>query len=146
MSVEQVERQLSALVCAVEWPATVDLTAGVWGRIRARQVKDPEEQLELTRTQIRRRQELGDRLEVPRRVEHSGEFKTNGAARDAAAELRSLGYTVAVAKAGVRRFSLEALREDAVDLATAEALTREVAGVFDRHGGVYHGWGGIVVE
>lgn len=54
---------------------------------------------------------MGDRLEVPRLVEHNGQFKGKAAAHDAAAELEALGYTVTVAKAGLRRFQLEAAQQ-----------------------------------
>ncbi len=102
--------------------------------------------LERTRAQVQRRQDLGDRLDVPRLVEHTGGFLDKAAALDAAAELDSLGYTIALGETDSGAVLLEASREDSVDLATAEAFVREVAGVVEQRGGLYDGWGGMVVE
>lgn len=103
-------------------------------------------QLALTRQQIDQRAGMGDRLEMPRLTDHSAEFTRKSSAEDAAAQLRSLGYDVTLSRRGLRKVLLEASKESAVDLDTAEAFTREVFGVISAHGGDYDGWGGPVEE
>ena len=64
----------------------------------------------------------------------------------AAEELGALGYEVTLGKRGLMMVLLEAGKISSVDLATAEAFTREVFDVVARHGGDYDGWGGSVEE
>jgi len=103
-------------------------------------------QLALTRQQIDQRTGMGDQLATPRSTDHSAEFKKRKSAEAAAEELRTLGYEVTLGKRGLLKVLLEASKESSVDLATAEAFTREVFGVVAKHGGDYDGWGGPVEQ
>lgn len=103
-------------------------------------------QLGMTREQIQQRIDMGDNLATPRPVDHSADFKKRKSAEAAADELRVLGYDVTLGKRGLLKVLLEATKLSSVDLATAEAFTREVIGVVEKHGGEYDGWGGPVEE
>ena len=103
-------------------------------------------QIELTRQQIDQRMGMGDLLSTPRPTDHSAEFKKRESAVAAAEELGVLGYEVSLGKRGLMKVLLEASKVSSVDLATAEAFTREVFDVVAKHGGDYDGWGGPVEE
>lgn len=105
-----------------------------------------DQQLSFTRDQIQQRLSMGDRLDVPREVDHSAEFRKRGSAEEAAGELRALGYRVSLGKRGLFKVLLEASKITAVDEATAAAFTREVYGVVAKHDGSYDGWGGEVEQ
>lgn len=105
---------------------------------------DLAQQLTMARQQIDQRAGMGDRLDVPRPIDHSAEFKRRDRAEAAAEELRTLGYDVTLGKRGLRKVLVEATKHSSVDLETAESFTREVFAVIDRHGGDYDGWGGPV--
>lgn len=106
--------------------------------------EDLDMQLAMTRQQIEQRTGMGDQLATPRLTDHSAEFKKRKAAEVAADELRGHGYEVTLGKRGLMKVLLEASKQSAVDLATAEAFVREVFGVVSKHGGDYDGWGGPV--
>lgn len=99
------------------------------------------DELVRVRAQIEQRLELGDELGVPREIDHSARFRRPSDARDAASDLRSLGYRVQQ-----RHRALVILHRDAVDLRTSRRFTCEVYLAVDRHRGDYEGWGSMVVE
>ena len=107
---------------------------------------DLNKQLDLNRQQIEQRIAMGDKLATPRPVDHSAEFKKRKSADTAGDELRALGYQVTIGKRGLLKVLLEATKLSAVDAVTAEAFTREVIGVVEKHGGDYDGWGGPVEQ
>ena len=95
----------------------------------------------LTRQQIDRRVTMGDLLSAPRPTDHSAEFRRRRSAAVAAEELGLLRYDVTMGRRGLTKVLLEAGKTSEVDLASAEAFTREVFGVVAKHGGDYDGWG-----
>ena len=85
----------------------------------------------------------GDEVTAPRPVDH---FLTVSKQRAAAlrADLEQAGFSVE-SRGGLFRAHLECEREDAVDAQSAEAFTREIVALADRHGAVYDGWGAMSV-
>lgn len=96
-----------------------------------------EEQLEV-------RKEHGDRLDQPRQIEHFAYFRKLDNAKKVAEDLSSIGYEVSVAKAGLFKFSLLAMREDALDEHFVQAF-KAVLFVVEGNGGAYDGFGAEVV-
>lgn len=84
---------------------------------------------------------MGDLLSVARPTDHTAQFKRRKPALAAAEELGLLGYKVTLNRRGLTKVLLEASKTSVVDLATAEAFTREVFGVIAKLGGDYDGWG-----
>jgi len=109
-------------------------------------VDDLTRQLALTRQQVDQVLGMGDQLGTPRATDHSAECKKRTSAVAAAEELVALGYEVTLGKRGLTMVLLEAGKISSVDLATAEAFTREVFDVVAKQGGDYDGWGGSVEE
>lgn len=94
---------------------------------------------------VRERLSMGDRADMAREVDHSAMFGRKADADAAASELSSLGYEVDVRRSWFK-YSLQFTRLSPVDQRTAEAFTREVVGVIDRHRGGYDGWGAMLEE
>lgn len=106
---------------------------------------DMDRQVESTAELVRVRLGMGDRADVAREVAHNAVFKRKADAEAAAVELSSLGYVVDVRRSWLRH-AVQFTRVTAVDHATAEAFTREVVAVIERHGGEYDGWGAMIEE
>ncbi|HEX2174401.1 MAG TPA: ribonuclease E inhibitor RraB [Nocardioidaceae bacterium] len=104
-----------------------------------------ERQLEATAELVCQRLSMGDRAEVPREVDHSATFRTQAAAKAAAAALATLGYDLGVHRRWFRTV-VEFTHVTAVDHNTAAAFTREVIPVIEQHGGEYDGWGATLEE
>jgi regulator of RNase E activity RraB len=95
--------------------------------------------------QLKVRNEHGDRLDQPRQVEHFAYFRKLDNAKKVADDLSTIGYEVAVAKAGLFKYSLLATREDALDEHFVQAF-KAVLFVVEGNGGTYDGFGAEVVE
>lgn len=102
-------------------------------------------QVALTAELVRQRLSMGDRADLAREVDHSAVFRRKAEAEAAAAELSALGYAVDVHRSWLR-FVLEFAHVTTVDHGTAEAFTREVIPVIERHKGEYDGWGAMLEE
>jgi hypothetical protein len=91
---------------------------------------------------------LGDLTDVAREVDHAGLFRSKDSARAAAIELEGLGLKVD--KVG-RHWShpswvmVQFRSNQQTDLATVRWSTNKLVQVCERHGGVYDGWGAMVV-
>lgn len=104
-----------------------------------------DQQLALTAEQVRQRLSMGDRVDVPRKVDHSATFRTKAAAEETAVALRTLGYEVVLHRRWLKTL-VEFTHITAVDHSTASSFTREVTQVIEQHGGEYEGWGALVEE
>ena len=107
--------------------------------------QDVEQQVALGAQLVEERLGLGDRVHEPRPIDHLAGFRTRKAAEAAADELVAAGYRIDGLRRRFLTVWLEFSAMTAVDSATAEAFTREVVGILDRHGGTYDGWGGFLV-
>lgn len=96
-----------------------------------------------TGQQLDARRQMGDRLEVPRVVDHVALFRSKGAATSAAEALRALGYTVDV-RAKLFSTTIEAHKSERLDADEPVRFVTEVFEVVERNGGTYDGWGGEV--
>jgi len=94
--------------------------------------------------QLEQRRQLGDHLDVPRRVEHSGTFRTKRSAATAASELRQLGYEVELRPVPLRTM-VEAKKMERLDEDEPNRFVAQIFDVFDRNKGTYGGWGGTIV-
>jgi regulator of RNase E activity RraB len=116
----------------------------------ARPVPDPHEEIErqvdATAALVAERLHLGDRVDVPREVEHQAYFWTTGRAEAAMPDLQSLGYRIGTVERRGLRVAVAFSRTDAVDGDTAAAFTREVVAVVLRHRGRYDGWGAYLAQ
>lgn len=92
---------------------------------------------------VAQRVEMGDDPAQPRPLDHLVRVP-RGAADAVQADLVAAGFRVDGVRRGLRRTSIEFSRIDAADVATADAFTREVLEVVDRHGGEYDGWAGFL--
>lgn len=104
-----------------------------------------ETQLEAGRDQLAYRRESGDRLDVPRPIEHFAYFPRRAQAVQAAAALEDAGYDTTLARWRVFGATLEAVRPSRLDEETVEAFMREVHQIVVANGGDYDGWSGDVV-
>ena len=92
---------------------------------------------------VAQRVELGDAPAVPRPLDHLVVVPRRRA--DAVqADLVAAGFRIDGMSRGLRRARIEFSRIDAADVGTADAFTREVLDVLDRHGGEYDGWSGYL--
>ncbi|MCZ2838901.1 ribonuclease E inhibitor RraB [Modestobacter sp. VKM Ac-2985] len=87
----------------------------------------------------------GDQVHAPRPIDHLAGFRSRSAATAAGEELTAAGYRVDGLYRRLRTVWLEFSAMTAVDHGTADAFTREIVGIVDRHGGRYDGWGGFLV-
>ena len=87
---------------------------------------------------------LGDQPAEPRPLDHLAHVPRRALAA-ACADLEAAGYRVDGVRTGLRRAAVEFSRMDPADLDTANAFTREVVALLDRHHGTYDGWGGYLV-
>lgn len=86
---------------------------------------------------------LGDRVDVPRQVDHLAFFK-KGAADAVVADLAAAGFTVGDVERKLFKVGVEFHRTEACDQESAAAFTRDVVGIVNRHGGSYDGWSSMV--
>ena len=98
------------------------------------------EHLAMDDAMVRQRIELGDRLHVPREVEHFAYFSRQRRADDVAALLREQGYTTQTARAGLRTALVARIAADVRPETTVRVMT-EVFDAVEQGGGVYDGWG-----
>ena len=102
--------------------------------------------LEKNAAQLERREELGDAVATPRKVDHFAYFRSKKAARAAALELEARGYVIKGTKRRLFEVGLSFTCIAAVDEASAFSFCREIFDMVTKHGGTYDGWGGMVVE
>ncbi|WP_043346959.1 ribonuclease E inhibitor RraB [Beutenbergia cavernae] len=103
-----------------------------------------EDILASTSALVAERERRNDEVETPRSVDHA--LRVPRRTADALqAALEEAGFHVYQRKPGIRSLRLEFEREDAVDTASAEAFTREVVLLAERHGARYDGWGAMVL-
>jgi regulator of RNase E activity RraB len=81
----------------------------------------------------------GDRVEVPRPIEHSAHFTEQKAASAAGAELRRLGYQVSASPEAEGGCTLTTTR--LIPLTGIDEASITVSEIVRRHGGDYDGWG-----
>ena len=106
---------------------------------------DLDKQMSANAHLVEYRAKAGDLAEYARQVDHLAYFPKRSR-DDAAADLSAAGFHVTSIRRGLRRCCFEFSREDAVHLEAANAFTREVVAVVDRHGGEYDGWASFLVE
>jgi hypothetical protein len=94
-------------------------------------------------------QKQGDRVDLPRVVDHHASFPEEDPMKAAEGRLKNLGFR------GFKRqppsepggpWGLDFHRRDPVDEARANASTEAIVRVTDAHGGTYDGWGCQVVK
>jgi hypothetical protein len=103
-----------------------------------------DEQLAANAALVEHRVSMGDLAEQPRSLDHMAYFPKK-AADAAVADLRAANFQVDTARKGFRRVRVEFSRTDAADLDSANAFTREILDIVDRHGGDYDGWAGFII-
>lgn len=89
----------------------------------------------------------GDRLEVPREVDHRAYFPTRERAAAAAAKLQSAGFRTDAAKLvedDVRPWALDFHRVDSLAYGRPDAFCSEILNIVLPHDGTYDGWGTVV--
>jgi Regulator of ribonuclease activity B len=104
---------------------------------------DLDDQLAKTAAQIEERIRAGDKLRVPRPIDHLAYFHLKRDAIAAAGALKNLGYEPSVRRRRLR-VVLHAVRTNKVDADTAASFVREVFDVVAENHGDYEGWGAIV--
>lgn len=82
---------------------------------------------------------------MPRAVEHAATFRSKQNAAAAAEQLDEVGFQV-TARRRLFRTTLDFSEARAVDQESAAAFTRQVVPIVEQHGGVYDGWGALLVE
>ncbi len=82
----------------------------------------------------------GDRLDIPRDVEHLAFFADEVTAEAAAGDLRADGFMTAIDPDGTGELALTAVRTDPVAPPRLHELTWRVQETIERHGGIYDGW------
>ncbi len=90
---------------------------------------------------VKRMIAVGDRLEVPRDVDHHLEFPTEAAREAFVAEATALGFRVAGASGG----SVHLVRKDPVTLDHIHAVVMQLVELAKKHGGIHDGWGAMSV-
>lgn len=90
------------------------------------------------------RLQIGDDLSKPRPIDHLAYFRSRSAARAAARDFESAGFTVST-RLGLVRSSVEATRIDPLSDADVARFLGEVVPIIAAHGGAYDGFGGTVV-
>ena len=105
-----------------------------------------DQELELTASLVDQRVELGDRAELPRKVDHTAFFKSKSQAEAAARDLEATRFKIDGVKRRLLRVRVEFSRSDAVDHESASAFTREVVTVINKYWGDYDGWGAFLCE
>ena len=103
-----------------------------------------DEQLAANAALVEERVSMGDLAEHPRSLDHMAYFPKK-AADAAMADLRAAKFQVDEAKKGLRKVRVEFSRTDAADLDSANAFTREILDIVDKHGGDYDGWAGFII-
>lgn len=105
--------------------------------------EDLDHQLAMTAELVEHIVALGDRVDVPRQVDHLAFFK-KGAADAVVADLAAAGFTVGDVERKLFKVGVEFHRTEACDQESAAAFTRDVVGIVNRHGGSYDGWSSMV--
>jgi regulator of RNase E activity RraB len=116
-----------------------------WTFARAAFTPDPAaEQRTYNRPLVDALRVRGDRLEVPRAIEHSAHFADQKAATAAARELSSSGHVVSASPDDEGGATLTITR--AAPLTEIDDATEKVLTIVRRHGGDYDGWGAELVR
>jgi regulator of RNase E activity RraB len=116
-----------------------------WAFARAAFTPDPAaEQRTYNRPLVDALRTRGDRLEVPRAIEHSAHFADQKAASAAGAELGRAGHLVSASPDDEGGATLTITR--AARLTEIDAATEVVQSVVRKHGGDYDGWGAELVR
>ncbi len=92
-------------------------------------------------------QELGDRLELPRELDHFALFDGLEQAARASAALRRAGFRVdEMAADGEGRVAVQFHREDMIAGGRADEVSYEILDIVLEEGGEYEGWGAPLVR
>ncbi|WP_273652480.1 ribonuclease E inhibitor RraB [Cellulomonas fimi] len=100
-------------------------------------------QLAMTADLVEHMRAIGDKVDVPRQVDHLAFFPKR-AADAVVADLTAAGFSVGEAQRRLFKVGVEFHRTDACDQESAAAFTRDVVGIVNRHGGSYDGWSSMV--
>jgi regulator of RNase E activity RraB len=116
-----------------------------WAFALAAFTPDPSaEQRNYNRPLVEALKTRGDRLEVPRAIEHSAHFADQKSAAAAGAELGKAGHLVSASPDEEGGATLTITR--AAPLTEIDAATEAVLTVVRRHGGDYDGWGAELIR
>ena len=103
-------------------------------------------QIIMNRRLLQRREEAGDRAELPRPIDHAATFRTRAAAETASIALAARGFEV---RAPVGRddgsWLLELVRVDVCAPPRPDEVSFEILQIIEPLDGDYDGWGAIVV-
>lgn len=91
------------------------------------------------------RLKMGDKLSVPRPIDHFLYFRKRPQADAASLELLDQGFRVQITRKGFGDWLVEAQNEGDIELVTVDALSDWMFSFAARHGGVYDGWGAPVI-
>lgn len=102
----------------------------------------------MNRQQLAQRREMGDRLDVPREIDHFAVFPSLAQANAAAVTLGDAGFRVSNVEQGEdgETFGVQFHREETLDGDKADAFCEEILDLVEPHDGDYDGWGGAVIK
>ncbi len=101
----------------------------------------------LNRNLVRQMVEAGDRLEIPRVIDHMAFFPSREKAEAASKELVAADFQVEQPRepsGDQKLWGLEFHREDACDGESPDEFTFEILDILEQHEGEYDGWGSPV--
>ncbi len=100
------------------------------------------------RAQIEQRKQIGDRLDVPREIDHFAIFPSRKHAEDACIALTKAGFRVGepTVREEQQTWTLEFHRVDSLDQGRPNVFCAEIRGLLGAFDGNYDGWGAIVVK
>lgn len=107
--------------------------------------EDINRQLALSADLVARRTAMGDKADVPRRVDHLAFFK-KGSVDAAVRDLEVAGFAVADVRRKLFKVSVEFHRTDPCDRESAAAFTSQVIAIVNKHDGRYDGWAAFLGE
>jgi regulator of RNase E activity RraB len=95
--------------------------------------------------QLAQRVKMGDHLDLAREVDHFAYFRHKAEADAAAKELLGDGYRVSISRKKLT-YHLVAHTESSLEPSTVDDFVRTEYELINRHGGIYDGWGGPIVQ
>lgn len=95
--------------------------------------------------QLAQRVKMGDHLDLPREIDHFAFFKKKKDADAAATELLDNGFHVSLSRKKLT-WQLVAHTESSLEPPIVDEFVRSEFEIINRHGGIYDGWGGPIVQ
>jgi regulator of RNase E activity RraB len=102
----------------------------------------------MNRAQLTQRREIGDRLDVPREIDHFATFPSEEQAAAAGVALKGAGFRVDEPSEGEdgETWGFEFHRDETLTDDRPDEFCAEIRDLIEPHEGEYDGWGGMVVK